>query len=97
MGKALELGRSFIQPKYQRKHSALALIWKGIGRFVVLNPDYKTLFGPVSISDTYHTISKNLMLHFLKEHNFNSELTQLIRPLKPPVPPRVLEAPLFLK
>ncbi len=87
MGKALELGRSFIQPKYQRKHSALALIWKGIGRFVVLNPDYKTLFGPVSISDTYHTISKNLMLHFLKEHNFNSELTQLIRPLKPPRTP----------
>ena len=42
--------------------------WKGIGKFVALNPRYKTLFGPVSISNQYHSISRQLIVFFLERH-----------------------------
>src|SRR5690606_2380824 len=31
---ALELGRSFVRPEYQKSFNALLLLWKGIGRFI---------------------------------------------------------------
>src|SRR5690606_21062494 len=45
----LELGRSFVQAKYQRSYMPLLLLWRGIGTFVARNPQYARLFGPVSI------------------------------------------------
>jgi putative hemolysin len=68
MGPALELGRSFVRIEYQRGFAPLLLLWKGIGKFVALNPHYKTLFGPVSISNQYHSISRQLMVSFLERH-----------------------------
>ncbi|MGC6423897.1 MAG: lysophospholipid acyltransferase family protein [Lentimonas sp.] len=87
LGPALELGRSFICLKYQRKHATLALIWRAIGAFVVRNPEYKTLFGPVSITDAYHRISKDLMVHFFREHNFDEDMGQLVKARKAPKAP----------
>jgi putative hemolysin len=66
MGPALELGRSFIRADYQRSFSPLLLLWKGIGRYVARNPQYKVLFGPVSISNQYQSISRELMVSFLE-------------------------------
>jgi len=63
---ALELGRSFVSPDYQKEYAPLLLLWKGIGRFIVQNPRYKALFGPVSISDQYSSVSKQLMVRFLR-------------------------------
>jgi putative hemolysin len=57
---ALELGRSFIRPEYQRSFAPLLLLWKAIGRYVAEHPRYKTLFGPVSISNAYQSISREL-------------------------------------
>lgn len=81
---ALELGRSFIVPKYQRHYVCLSLIWRGIGAYVALNPRYKTLFGPVSISKEYQSLSKNLIMTYLKEHTFDPILSNQVKAKKPP-------------
>lgn len=83
MGPSLELGRSFITLNYQKKHASLALLWRGIGEFIVRNPHYKTLFGPVSITNSYDKLSKDLMVHYLREHNFDAELSMLVQARKP--------------
>ncbi|MCC6932810.1 MAG: lysophospholipid acyltransferase family protein [Deltaproteobacteria bacterium] len=80
---ALELGRSFIQPEYQKNFFSLLLLWKGIGHYVVKNPAYKNLFGPVSISSEYDTISRQLIVSFLRSNNFLPQLAKLIKPRKP--------------
>jgi putative hemolysin len=68
LGPALELGRSFIRPEYQRDYAPLLMLWKGIGRFAVGHPRYTTLFGPVSISNDYRAISRALIVEFCKAH-----------------------------
>jgi putative hemolysin len=68
MGPALELGRSFVRAEYQRGFAPLLLLWRGIGRYVALNPRYKVLFGPVSISNQYQSVSRELMVSFLERH-----------------------------
>jgi len=81
---ALELGRSFLRPEYQRQHSPLNLLWKGIGRFVARNPRYKNLLGPVSISNEYRFISQQLMISFLQAHSHLPELARFTKPRNPP-------------
>jgi putative hemolysin len=66
IGTALELGRSWIRPEYQKGFAPLLLLWKGIGKFVARNPRYRVLFGPVSISNQYQSISRELMVSFLE-------------------------------
>ncbi len=83
-GPALEVGRSFVVAEYQRSHSPLMLLWKGIGRFVVRNPRYRMLFGPVSISDEYASMTKQLLMAFLRRNNFRSDLERLVQPRHPP-------------
>lgn len=81
---AIELGRSFIVEKYQRKPASLGLLWKGIGEFIARRPKYCTLFGPVSISKEYQSLSKNLMVAYLKEHSLDPDLASKVRARKPP-------------
>ncbi|NJL60385.1 MAG: GNAT family N-acetyltransferase [Desulfobacteraceae bacterium] len=83
MSNAIELGRSFIRPEYQKKHNSLVLLWQGIGRFAAANPRYKILFGSVSISRDYRKISKNLMVEFLNQHKLNPELSELVSAKNP--------------
>lgn len=45
----LELGRSFVQQKYWGKRS-LDYLWMGIGAFLKKHPQYRFLFGPVTLS-----------------------------------------------
>jgi putative hemolysin len=66
LGPALELGRSFIRPEYQKAFAPLLVLWKGIGSYVAQNPRYKILFGPVSISNQYQAVSRELMVAFLE-------------------------------
>jgi putative hemolysin len=68
MGPALELGRSFVRTEYQRGFAPLLLLWKGIGKHVARNPRYRILLGPVSISNQYQSISRELMVSFLERH-----------------------------
>lgn len=88
LGPALELGRSFVAPAYQRDFSPLLLLWKGILRFVVSHPRYRRLFGVVSISDAYESTSRQLMIKFLQTTRFDADLGRLVRARNPPAPAR---------
>lgn len=83
LGPALELGRSFVQPAYQKSYSPLLLLWKGIGEYVVRFPQYRRLFGPVSISDEYSSTSQRLMAAFLRQHAYDARLGPLVKPRTP--------------
>jgi putative hemolysin len=83
LGPALELGRSFIRPEYQKSYGPLLLLWKGIGRFIVENPYYKTLFGPVSITNEYQAMSRQLMVGFLKRTRYRPDMAEFVRARRP--------------
>lgn len=82
LDESLELGRSFIVKEYQRKPLPLFLLWKGILFFLLKNPEYRYLIGPVSISNSYQVISKDLMVKFILAHHYNGDLARYIRPRK---------------
>jgi putative hemolysin len=84
LGPALELGRSFVRAEYQRKATSLALLWRGIGEYLVRNPHFKVLFGPVSISQAYHRTSQGLMIEFLGKQRGDEELSGLVKAKNPP-------------
>jgi putative hemolysin len=80
---AIELGRSFIRAEYQRNLTPLLLLWKGIGEYCVRNPHYKILFGPVSISNDYETVTQRLMVDFLRINSYESSLAKYVKPRHP--------------
>ena len=79
----MEMGRTFIRESYQKNFSPLLLLWRGIAQYVVQNPHYKILFGAVSISNEYHSYSRQLMVTFLKMNNFLPDLSRLVKPRQP--------------
>jgi putative hemolysin len=83
ISQALELGRSFVRIEYQKKYSPLFFLWKGIGHFVAQFPHYKILFGPVTISNNYSMLSRELIVSFLKKYHYTSELAGLVRTKTP--------------
>lgn len=83
MGPSLEMGRSFIRQEYQRTFSPLLMLWKGIARFIVLNPKYRRLFGPVSINNQYNTASRQMLEAFLRTNRFDSRLARYVKPRNP--------------
>ena len=83
LGPALEMGRSFVRQEYQGRAIPLALIWRGIGEYLVRNPTYKVLFGPVSISQHYEGFSRRLMVEFLTNRFGHDRLGALVKPRNP--------------
>jgi putative hemolysin len=79
LGPALELGRSFVRQEYQKGFAPLLLLWKGIGAYVARNPQYKILFGPVSISNQYEAVSRELMVSFLEKFALLHDWAGLVR------------------
>jgi putative hemolysin len=61
----LELGRSFVQPRYWGRRS-LDYLWYGIGAFLAKNRQYRYLFGPVSISNTLPLMARELLIYFYR-------------------------------
>lgn len=59
----IELGRSFVQPKYWNSR-ALDYLWQGIGAYMRANPDIRYMFGTVSISRSYDNYSVALLVYF---------------------------------
>jgi putative hemolysin len=88
-GPALELGRSFVRPEYQRQYAPLLLLWKAIARFVLLRPETAVLFGAVSISNTYTPASRELMYSFFEDRRSGDDLADLVTPRKPFRPARI--------
>ena len=84
LGPALELGRSFVRPEYQGQAAPLALLWQGIGAYLVRHAECKILFGPVSISRAYAGLSRRLMVEFLSRLRGDHELGALVKPRNRP-------------
>jgi len=80
--KSLELGRSFIRKEYQQKPLPLFLLWKGILKYLIDNPRYRYLIGPVSISNTFSNFSKSLIVDYINRNHFDHEMAQYVRPRK---------------
>lgn len=83
MKKSVELGRSFIVPDHQRKRLPLFLLWKGILFFLLKNPRFSYLYGPVSISKYYSSLSRGIIVAFINKYFFNHELAAFLKPRKP--------------
>lgn len=77
---AIELGRSFIIEDYQRRPLPLFLLWKGILYFLIKNPEYRYLIGPVTISGKYTDVSKELIMKFIIQNHYNRELARYVSP-----------------
>jgi putative hemolysin len=78
--KGIELGRSWIRKEYQQKPLPLYLLWKGILKYLLDNPQYRYMFGPVSISNNFSQFSKALMVDFISRNHFDYDLAQYIKP-----------------
>lgn len=96
----IELGRSFVQPKYQPQNSRKGLfsmdnIWDGLGALIVDNPDIKYFFGKVTMYLDYNTKARDLILYFFKKYFPDNE--NLMRPFfpQPITTPESELAPLF--
>jgi len=63
----IELGRSFVQPKYWGTR-ALDYLWQGIGAYLSHNPEIKYMMGPVSISGSYPSVARDALVHFYTKH-----------------------------
>lgn len=83
LGPALELGRSFVRPEHQKSFAALLLLWKGIGEYIGRHPKYARLIGPVSISDSYSCISKELLVRYLRARSFDHFGAALVKAKTP--------------
>jgi putative hemolysin len=83
LGPSLELGRAFVRVECQRDFSSLLLLWKGIGRLVAREPRYRCLFGTVSISNRYESLSRSLLVRFLRATRYRDDLAALVTPKRP--------------
>ncbi|HOW32734.1 MAG TPA: GNAT family N-acetyltransferase, partial [Bacteroidales bacterium] len=80
MGAAIELGRSFIVPDYQRKPLSLYCLWKGILYYILKHPKYLFLIGPVSISNKFSDFSRSLMIEYIKKNYFDDDMARYVKP-----------------
>jgi putative hemolysin len=92
---ALELGRSFVQPRYQGMR-ALDYLWHGIGAYLRTRPEIRYLFGPVSLSASYPEAARRMVVYFFQKHFGTRE--EVAAPRFPYVLPEAAQhelAPLF--
>lgn len=80
LGPAIELGRSFIRPEYQRRPQTLLLLWRGIGRYLERYPAHGSLFGPVSISSQYSSAARAAMVEYFERCSEAESLRRLVKP-----------------
>ena len=83
LGPTLELGRSFVNPNYQKTSRTLLWLWKGIATFVAARPRYRTLLGPVSVSAEYVNFSRELMVRVLSGSTHRHPLHRSVRAKNP--------------
>jgi hypothetical protein len=83
----IELGRSFVQPKYQpSKESRKGLfsldnLWDGLGALVVDYPEIKYFFGKVTMYDHFNAVARDMILYFM--HKFFPDTEKLTWPITP--------------
>lgn len=81
----IELGRSWVQPKYQpsidnrRGIFSLDNLWDGLGALTVINPDIKYLFGKVTMYPHYNESARDLLMYFMEVYFPDKQ--NLVKPL----------------
>jgi hypothetical protein len=83
---ALELGRSFVAPAWQKSIHPLALLWRGMATFASRQPRYARLFGPVSISDDYSALSRDIIVTYMRRERSNARYSGWVSPRNPYFP-----------
>ena len=82
----MELGRSFVSPAYQSsKAGAKAIfsldnLWDGILTILYQHPAIMYFFGKVTMYQSFDSVSRDLVLHFLWKHFGDKD--GLVRPVK---------------
>lgn len=84
LSQGIEMGRAFIVPEYQKRPTALGLIWMGIGQFMVRHPEYRYLYGTVSISKDYTRLSRSLIVSYLESQEMDTGKATGVRAFMPP-------------
>jgi len=56
-----------VRLEYQRQYAPLLLLWKGIARFVATRPETPVLFGAVSISNEYSSLSREMIVRYFEQ------------------------------
>lgn len=85
----LEMGRAFVQPKYQsikggiKSLYALDNLWDGIGALVASIPDLKYLIGKVTIYSTTKTQARKAMIYYFNHYFCDKQ--QLLIPRQPEI------------
>ena len=83
----LELGRSFVQPKYQgTRLSAKGLysldnLWDGLGAIVARNPEIRYFFGKVTMYGSYNSEARDMLIYFLRKYFPDPD--RLVEPIHP--------------
>ncbi|MFN5356668.1 MAG: GNAT family N-acetyltransferase [Bacteroidota bacterium] len=83
----IELGRSFVQPKYQPRPEnrkglfTLDNLWDGLGAIHVDHPDVKWFFGKVTMYRHYNAEARDMILSFMNHYFPDQE--NLVVPLYP--------------
>jgi len=83
----IELGRSFVQPKYQPSGTnrkglfSLDNLWDGLGALIVDNQDMKYYFGKVTMYNSFNAEARDMILYFMKYYFPDNE--KLVYPHKP--------------
>lgn len=83
MGSAIELGRSFVCAGYQKDHAPLLLLWQAIARAIASRPHAPVLFGAVSISASYSTASREMIVEYLRTRRLRRDLAAFVQPRHP--------------
>jgi hypothetical protein len=83
----IELGRSFVQPKYQPRPEnrrglfTLDNLWDGLGAIHVDQPDIRYFFGKVTMYRHFNAEARDLILHFMQHYFPDRE--KLVNPVHP--------------
>ncbi len=83
----IELGRSFVAPRYQSSKTgtkslyALDNLWDGLGALTVIYPQIKYLFGKVTMYPSFNKECRDLILGFLTKYFKDEE--NMVTPLSP--------------
>ena len=83
----IELGRSFVQPKFQPSSEnrkglfSLDNLWDGLGAIIVNHPDIKYLFGKVTMYTDFQARARDMILFFL--NHFFPDKERLVSPYQP--------------
>lgn len=84
----IELGRSFVQPRYQSRDNnksifALDNLWDGLGALIVLNPEARYFFGKVTMYTSFNTEARNMIIYIMQRYFGDRDaLLEGINPVK---------------